>query len=64
MELTVEHVSKTYGKTKAVSDVSFTLEKGVYGLLGQNGAGKSTLMNMLTLQIPPDEGRISVPEIR
>lgn len=58
MELTVEHVSKTYGKTKAVSDVSFTLEKGVYGLLGQNGAGKSTLMNMLTLQIPPDEGRI------
>lgn len=40
MELTVEHVSKTYGKTKAVSDVSFTLEKGVYGLLGQNRGGK------------------------
>lgn len=58
MGLTVEHVSKLYGKTKAVCDVSFTLGKGVYGLLGQNGAGKSTLMNMLTLQFLPDEGSI------
>ena len=45
----VNHLTKQYGKIKAVDDISFTVEDGcIYGLLGPNGAGKSTTMNMLT----------------
>ncbi len=45
MGLTVEHLTKQYGKTLACNDVSFTLEDGSFTvLLGPNGAGKSTLM--------------------
>lgn len=58
MGLDVEHLTKRYRDIIAVSDMSFSLDKGVYGLLGPNGAGKSTLMKMLTLQLPPTEGRI------
>lgn len=45
----VRHLTKRYGSHTAVSDLSFTIEKGViYGFLGPNGAGKSTTMNILT----------------
>ena len=47
--ITVSHLTKRYGAHTAVSDVSFTIEKGkVYGFLGPNGAGKSTTMNIIT----------------
>ena len=61
MKLTIKNLSKTYnagkssGKVEALKDVSLTIGKGMYGLLGQNGAGKSTLMRTIaTLQ---DAGR-------
>ena len=38
MELQIEHLFKTYRKKEALQDVSFTLRKGIYGLLGENGA--------------------------
>ena len=42
--LHTEHVTKTYGKQKALDDVSITLQRGeIYGLVGNNGAGKTTL---------------------
>ena len=45
----VKHLVKRYGNNLAVSDLSFTIEKGrIYGFLGPNGAGKSTTMNILT----------------
>ncbi len=45
----VRHLTKRYGSHVAVSDLSFTIEKGViYGFLGPNGAGKSTTMNIIT----------------
>jgi ABC-2 type transport system ATP-binding protein len=53
----VEHLSKSYGATKAVQDISFTIEKGeVVGFLGPNGAGKSTTMRILTCYIAADAG--------
>ena len=46
----VKNVTKKYGKTVAVDDISFTINEGeIIGLLGPNGAGKSTTMKMLTL---------------
>ena len=56
--LQATHLSKSYGKTLAVDDVSLTVEKGeVLGLLGSNGAGKSTTVRMLVGLARPDNGR-------
>lgn len=47
--LTVEHITKKYGKTLACNDISFALSRGTTAvLLGPNGAGKSTLLKSIT----------------
>ena len=46
MELTINDLSKEYGRKKAVNHFSAKLTNGVYGLLGANGAGKTTLMRI------------------
>lgn len=57
--LDVQSVSKRYGATIALDDVSFTLRAGeVCGLLGENGAGKSTLVKVLSGVVTPDAGEI------
>lgn len=56
--LEIKNVSKTYGKKKALEDISLTFTEGVYGLLGPNGAGKSTLMNIITDNLRPDTGEV------
>ena len=58
MELTLENISKSYGKTKALRNFSATLTPGIYALLGPNGSGKSTLMNIITENLKADEGEI------
>ena len=57
----VKNVTKKYGSTIAVDDVSFEVKDGeVVGFLGPNGAGKSTTMNMITGFIEPTTGQIIV----
>ncbi len=52
-------ISRRYGATVALNDVSFSLNVGeVCGLLGENGAGKSTLVKVLSGVVPPDSGEI------
>lgn len=63
MELKAEHLYKSYKKKNALQDVSFTLQRGIYGLLGENGAGKSTLMRILATVDFPTNGTISYDEI-
>ena len=57
----VKNVTKKYGKTVAVDNISFTINEGeIIGLVGPNGAGKSTTMNMLTGFIEQTEGEIII----
>ena len=57
-KLSLEKISKHYGKKLALDNLNISLQDGIYGLLGPNGAGKSTLMNIITQNIPCDKGGI------
>src|SRR5918998_5427143 len=60
-EITVERLTKRYGETLAVDDLSFTVEAGrVTGFLGPNGAGKSTTLRALLGLVRPTSGRALV----
>jgi ABC-2 type transport system ATP-binding protein len=56
----LERVSVTYGKQRALSDVSAEFPAGAVGLLGPNGAGKSTMLKSLLGLIEPDYGTMRV----
>ncbi|HVL31609.1 MAG TPA: ATP-binding cassette domain-containing protein [Solirubrobacteraceae bacterium] len=60
-EITVERLTKRYGETLAVDDLSFTVEAGhVTGFLGPNGSGKSTTLRALLGLVRPTSGRALV----
>ena len=60
-EIRVDHVSKSFGKAKALDDVSLSFEHGkIHALLGRNGAGKSTLLGLIANRLVPTSGRILV----
>jgi len=57
--LEVQGVSRTFGATRAVDNISFAVRPGeLLGLIGPNGAGKSTLFNLIAGVMPPSGGKI------
>ena len=57
----VNNISKSYGRVKALQDVSFAVEKGeVFGLIGPDGAGKTSMFRILCSLLLPDAGKASV----
>lgn len=59
--IVVQGLTKSYGSTEAVRDLSFTVDRGeVVGFLGPNGAGKSTTMRILCGYLPADAGEVTV----
>lgn len=57
----LKNLTKYYKDTKALEDVTLTIEYGrIYGLLGRNGAGKSTMVNLISNRIFPTSGEIYV----
>ena len=57
----VSHISKSYGKVKALQDVSFAVEKGeVFGLIGPDGAGKTSMFRILCTLLLADTGTATV----
>ncbi|MEB8330125.1 gliding motility-associated ABC transporter ATP-binding subunit GldA [Flavobacteriaceae bacterium KMM 6897] len=61
MSIAVKNITKSFGSQKALSNISFTIEKGeIVGFLGPNGAGKSTLMKILTTYSLADNGEAAV----
>jgi ABC-2 type transport system ATP-binding protein len=55
-----DHVSKWYGQVIGLNDVVLNVPPGITGLLGPNGAGKSTLMKLVTGQLKPSKGVLTV----
>jgi ABC-type sugar transport system ATPase subunit len=59
--LAIEAISKRFGTTQALEDVSFSIAEGeICAIVGENGAGKSSLMNILAGAFPQDGGRIAI----
>ena len=58
--LSAEHLSKWYGQVIGLNDVSVEVPPGITGLLGPNGAGKSTFMKLITGQLSPSKGAVTV----
>lgn len=56
--LEVKHIHKQFQHIQVLSDISFSLKEGIYGLIGANGAGKSTLFRILTTSVSADSGTI------
>ena len=56
----IRNLTKTFGETKAVDNLSLTINPGIVGLVGHNGAGKSTLFRLLSDVFTPDAGEILV----
>ena len=64
MSINIIKVNKFYGKQQALTDVSFSLNKGeIVGFLGPNGAGKSTLMKIITCYLEQDSGKVQVCDL-
>jgi heme exporter protein A len=60
----VDEVSRTFGRRRALTRVSFSASRGtILGLLGPNGAGKSTMLAILATLMRPSSGRIRFGEI-
>ena len=60
--VTLEHISKSFGKQQVLRDVSLTIGEGeIVGLLGPNGAGKSTLMKIVIGLWQADSGQVTAP---
>jgi ABC-2 type transport system ATP-binding protein len=60
----VDHVSKRYGRTVALNDVTFEVQgKHLFALLGPNGAGKTTLLHILCTILQPDSGTVRIGDL-
>lgn len=59
--LDVQHIEKSFGSTKVLRDINFSLEEGqVLAIIGSSGSGKTTLLRCLNFLEKPDHGSISV----
>ena len=58
--IVTQHVTKTFGRVTALSDLSVEMPTGVVGLVGANGAGKSTLIKILLGLLPPTSGEARI----
>lgn len=59
--ITLDHLTKTFGETIAVNDISFDVQAGeIFGLIGPDGAGKTTTLRVISTAMLPTSGRVTV----
>lgn len=59
--ISIKNIEKSYGKSKVLQDISFTIQRGeICGLIGENGAGKTTLMRIILGLIRADKGEVEI----
>ena len=64
MEIDVKNLTKKYGETNVLEDISFSIDRGeIVGFLGPNGAGKTTTMRILTGYIAPTNGDVTISSL-
>jgi ABC-2 type transport system ATP-binding protein len=64
MQITIEHLKKNYGRTRAVDDISFSFSSGeIIGFVGPNGAGKSTTMRIIATLDEPTSGDVRLDDV-
>ena len=64
-DITLQHITKTFGGVKALEDVSLSFSPGeIHAVIGENGAGKSTVMKILGGLYPADDGEITVNGVK
>lgn len=63
MEIQIQALNKSFGKTKVLDNISLTIGNGMFGLLGRNGSGKTTLMQILATLEKPTSGTITFNKI-
>ena len=64
MEVVFDSVTKNYGLTSALKDVSFTIKPGEFIFItGQSGAGKSTIIKLILRQVRPSSGKVLVNSV-
>ena len=59
-EIIIENLSKNFGDTQALKNISLHIEKGMFGLIGRNGAGKTTLMRIIATLLNKSGGNVTV----
>jgi len=60
MTIDIQNLSKWYGQVIGINNLTFAIEPGVTGFLGPNGAGKTTLLRLLTGQLKPSKGMVTI----
>ncbi len=61
MTILFSDVTKSYGKEKALDQITLEFQPGkIYGLLGPNGSGKSTTLKLITGLVYPNQGKVTV----
>ncbi len=60
MDVQISHLTKDYGKLRALDDITLRIGSGMFGLLGPNRAGKSTLMRILATLLPLTSGDVKI----
>lgn len=64
VDVSINNVSKSYGKLVALDEVGFNVNKGeIFGLIGPDGAGKSTLFKIISTLILPDSGNVKIDNL-
>jgi len=59
--ISLQNVSKNFGKFEAVKNINIEIEKGkIFGLVGPNGAGKTTILSMISGILKPTKGKIYI----